>query len=69
MKPHIENLLEGLHTEVKTFVSDCGASKDAVDDASRSDLVGRCGSRKAEESSGCNSDGSESVHYDWLITL
>lgn len=58
----------GMHTEVKTLVSNGGASKDAVDYASRSDLVGGCGSRKAEESGGCNSDGSD-VHYDWLITL
>lgn len=56
-----------MHTEVKTLVRNSGASKDAVDDTSGADLVGGSRGRKAEKSGGCNSDGRESVHVDWLI--
>jgi hypothetical protein len=49
---------------VKAIVSGCGAGKDAVNDTGGTNLVRRCGGCKAEESSGCESKGSESDHDD-----
>lgn len=50
--------------EVQATVGSSGACENAVDNASRANLVGGCGSREAKESGGRESDGCESDHVD-----
>jgi hypothetical protein len=50
--------------EMQTAVGSGRASEDAVDDASRADLVGRGCCTETEEGSGCENDRCEADHVD-----